>query len=187
MKTLQDETGETLVELMVTILIMAIGVTAVAAALTMTIQGSDAHHGMSQGEVLVRDYGEAIKDQAMKDFQSVDYNVCPVRADLLPGDFDENLAGTGNSWQADITLVEYWVSGTGTSTTNPAQFTDDPEVCTDAYDACVLAQGPNGFTPACDPGYQRVTYHVSNNRDDYGKSDIYGRVLTRRNNEAPSA
>jgi Tfp pilus assembly protein PilV len=64
MKTLAGDSGETLVELMITIVIMAVGVTAVVAALSMTIKGSDLHHSLSQGEVMIRDYGEAIKEKA---------------------------------------------------------------------------------------------------------------------------
>ena len=192
MRTLKDETGETLVELMVTILIMAIGVTAVAAALTMTIQGSDAHHSMSQGEVMVRDYGEAIKAKAI---QAAEYTACPDEVgadgekgtadDLTPTNFDTTVAGKGDAWTAAITSVEYWVpAGTGSDTS----FTFTTQAACEAqYDECVDLLGTGGFTPACDPGYQRVTYLVQNARTDYADMDITGRVLTRRNDSAAPA
>lgn len=183
MNALTDERGETLVELMITIVIMAVGMTAVVAALTMTIAGSDAHHSMAQGEVMVRDYGEAIKEEAIR---AAEHTACPGEADLTPTGFDPGVAGKGDVWQAKIKTVEYWVP-TGTSIDQEFTFTDDQAACQAQYDDCTDILGHGGFTPACDPGYQRVTYHVWNARTDYGEMDIYGRVLTRRNDAAAPA
>lgn len=187
MKTLADETGETLVELMITIMIMAVGVTAVVAALSMTIKGSDLHHSLAQGEVMVRDYGEAIKDKAIN---ITPYKPCPGVADLTPTDFDNGttpVAGPGDKWFAAITGVEYW-SGDGNTT---FQFTDQATCIGDAdsgYTKCVNELGTGGFAPACDPGYEIVTYKVWNERTDHAKVSetdaIEARVLIRRNNES---
>jgi Tfp pilus assembly protein PilV len=187
MRSLKDESGETLVELMVTILIMAIGVTAVAAALTMTIQGSDAHHSMSQGEVIVRDYGEAIKEKAI---EAGTYTGCPTAAQLdpTPGTdvVESTFAGTG--WKAQIDSVEWWVSDPAPDgsfkQTSPCTALEPYKT---TYDECLVDVGNDpALIPVCDQGYQRVTFHVWNSRTDYGEMSITARVLTRRNNAAAS-
>ena len=44
MKTLADERGETLIEIMITIMIMSVGLVSVVAALTSTVIETDVHH-----------------------------------------------------------------------------------------------------------------------------------------------
>jgi type II secretory pathway pseudopilin PulG len=184
MKSFADETGETLVELMLTIVIMAIGVTSVVAALSMTIVGSDTHQAMSKGEVVVRDFGEAIKTTAI---QASTYAGCPTATQLdpTPGttSVDSSLAGAG--WNARIDSVEWWVKNPEPDGTFVAT-----SPCTSLqpykteYEACLQdVGGLKALIPSCDHGYQRVTFTVWNSRTDYGDTDITARVLTRRNNE----
>lgn len=182
---LSDERGETLVELMITIMVMAIGMTAVVAALYTTIIGSDAHHSMSAGEVVARDYGEAIKAQAIA---TSAYIACPSSTDLTPTDFDPAVAGGG--WHAQIDAVEYWVPA---SDPKDQFVTVSPCIPNPAnpwavlYQSCLNALGSGGFKPACDYGAQRVTFHVWNDRTDYGKTEVTARVLTRRNDAGASS
>lgn len=169
MERATDERGETLVEILITIVVMAIGLTAIVGAITGSIVASDAHRGMAMSEVIVRDYGEAIKTKAI---QATTYTACPSTTDLAPtvppAASPQFTPPTG--WTGQITQVEYW---------NP-----DP----------ILANFPNGSwsstctpvcnqtLPSCDAGLQRVTFTVTNDRTDYARTTTTGRVVVRRGN-----
>ena len=178
MSPLSDDQGETLIELLITIVIMAIGVTAVVAAMFTVVVGSDAHHSMAQGEVVLRDFGEAIKTQAQT---ATAYKFCPQAADLDPTPGTDVVPSTqaGSGWHAAITNVEYWSIPTDAQ---PNGTFTDRATCVTTYNDCVPTLTAPAFTPACDPGLQRVTYHVWNNRTDAGQQDITARVIVRRNN-----
>jgi Tfp pilus assembly protein PilV len=162
-----DERGETLVEVLLTLLVMAIGLTAIVGALTGTIIASDAHRGMATSEVIVRDYGEAIKTKAI---QATSYGACPSTTDLAPA------FTPPNGWTAQVTQVELWVP-------DPANFPNGN------WSAAGVATGcDEHFTtcgnsiPACDAGLQRVTFTVRNSRTDYAKTTTTARVVVRRGN-----
>ncbi|MFC0430083.1 prepilin-type N-terminal cleavage/methylation domain-containing protein [Kutzneria buriramensis] len=55
-----DERGETLLELLIAVVIMAVAVVAVVGALVNSIQLSDVHRKQATASAAVRDYGEAI-------------------------------------------------------------------------------------------------------------------------------
>jgi type II secretory pathway pseudopilin PulG len=175
-----DESGETLMELLITIVIMAIGLTAVMAALLTTIVGSDVHNSMSQGEVVARDYGEAIK---MKAISAGTYTACPTAAQLTPT-LDASLVRAG--WTPTITKVEYWDGKSPTNLTfiesQDVCLNGDPDQAIVGYLNCIEDYEADDFIAHCDPGLQRVTYEVKNFRNDAGKVDMYARVLVRRNN-----
>lgn len=195
MKALSDEQGETLIELLITIVIMSIGVTAVAAAMFTVVVGSDVHRSMSQGEVVLRDFGEAIKTKAQT---GAAYTACPTGTNLDPSDGTTYTAGAasgdplkgpidtvatsqaGTGWKAQITNVEYWTAPTNVA---PSGTFADRTTCQTTFNACVPTVGA-GLTAQCDPGLQRVTYRVFNSRTDVGQQEITARVLTRRNNAA---
>jgi hypothetical protein len=176
-----DEGGESLIEIMITILVMAVGMVGIVGAIGSSIISSDAHRSLSQGEVVVRDFGEAIKKHA---YEISDYVPCPDADQLDPDGtvidaVNPALAGAG--WTAEITQIAWWVPDqddfpNGTWTPN-----NDPTDCEDYFDDCPDA---GDDLAACDAGFQRITFELENSRTDYGKMVIEGRVLTRRN-DAP--
>jgi type II secretory pathway pseudopilin PulG len=192
MSQLRDERGETLIELLITMVIMAVGMVAVVAALGATVLASDTHRSMAEGEVIVRDFGEAIKTKAI---DASSYSKCPGfdsdadaldydQLDPTPGSTAVPTALAGDGWQAEITHVSWWIPDDD-DFPNGA-WSDDPEDCIDYFEThgCPL---PEDTFPSCDAGLQRVTFHVSNARTDYGQWDAIGRVLTRRNDaDAPT-
>jgi len=176
MDRLRDERGETLLEILITIMIMGTGLVAVVAALGSVIIASDAHHSMAQGEVIVRDYGEQIKAKART---AATVTPCPDDSDLDPtpltDDVDTSLAGAG--WSATITKVWWWIPDSNVASFPNGTWTDQQSDCTDYY------QNTCGVEiPACVPGLQRAQFEVSNSRTDYADMTITGRVLVRRNN-----
>jgi type II secretory pathway pseudopilin PulG len=60
-----DEAGETLIEVLLTIMVVGIGMTALIAGMTIAIVSSDAHRRLGDTEVITRDYGEAVKLAAL--------------------------------------------------------------------------------------------------------------------------
>lgn len=63
-RQLRDD-GDTLIEILVTVLVLGITVTAMIGALTLGIAGADSHRRLTDVEVLSRAYGEKVVDQAM--------------------------------------------------------------------------------------------------------------------------
>lgn len=177
MKRLRDERGESLIEIMVTIMVMGIGMVGVVGAIGSSIIGSDAHRSLAQGEVVVRDYGEAIKTAAI---EATAFAPCPdeTALDPTPGtdDVPDALAGVG--WHAEITGVEWWVPDDDDF---PNGDYGSRAACESYYQSCPDYDPPNPVPGYCDAGHQRVTFDVWNSRDDYGKMRIEARVLTRRN------
>lgn len=169
MDRLAGERGETLMEILVTILVISIGLVAIVGMLGGSILASDAHRSMANAEVITRDFGEAIKKRAA---QVATYTSCPQKADLTP-------SFTVADWSTTITgSVEYWIPNpadypNGAWTTNRSQCTAYFAACTPPADVGLLT---------CDPGLQRVTISVKGptSRTDYGNQSAIARILTRR-------
>lgn len=177
MERATDERGETLVEILITIVVMAIGLTAVVGAITGSIVASDAHRGMATSEVILRDYGEAIKTKAI---QATTYTACPSTSDLAPtappAASPQFTPPTG--WTAQITHVSYWIPDP-----DPAKFPNGSWSAADDATGCNLYYVTCGNAiAACDAGLQRVTFTVTNARTDYAKTTTTGRVVVRRGN-----
>jgi type II secretory pathway pseudopilin PulG len=62
--TRRRDGGETLVEILITVVVLAITVTALIGGITLGIVGSDVHRRLSDVEVVARAYGEQVIDQA---------------------------------------------------------------------------------------------------------------------------
>jgi type II secretory pathway pseudopilin PulG len=168
MRAIRDERGETLVELLITVMVIAIGVVAVVASLSSSVIGSDTHRGLAQGEVVLRDYGEAIKQKAI---DAAAFTSCPTKAQVTP----TFTFPTG--WSGSVSTVEYWVPTTGSFPNGTWSAPDNATTCNQYYTTC-----GNPGLPSCDAGLQRVTYTISNSRTDYAKATLTSRVLIRRNN-----
>jgi type II secretory pathway pseudopilin PulG len=60
----RQDAGETLIEILLTVVVLAITVTGLIGALTVAIVGTDSHRRLSDVEVVTRAYGEQVVDQA---------------------------------------------------------------------------------------------------------------------------
>lgn len=179
-----EERGETLIELIITIIVIGIGLVAVVSMLGSTIIASDAHRGMAEGEVVLRDFGEALKELAgaNRDDPATDDGDPDTTADMeyvhCP-EWGSTPALTPafsppSGWNAPtITKVEWWIPGTFPN----GDFSTTRSDCTALVNACT------DRLPSCDPGVQRVTYTVSNTRTGYAETDLTGRVVLRRSND----
>jgi type II secretory pathway pseudopilin PulG len=58
---LRDERGETLIEVLVSIVILGLAVTAIVAGLMLSVRTSDAHRKQTTSTAYLRDYAEAIE------------------------------------------------------------------------------------------------------------------------------
>lgn len=183
MNAVRDERGETLVELLITVLVVSIGLVAVVGAIASSIIVSDAHRIMAAGEVLVRDFSDAIKIAAAANGETGDddYVECPAAGVLTPSAYSPP---TG--WETPvITQIEYWIPSSDPDEYPNGSFSDpdtgDPytrDNCLDWYDDC------GDDIPACDPGLQRISFTISNareaNPDDYGGTTASGTTVVRR-------
>ena len=85
-------------------------------------------------------------------------------------------------WNAPvITKVEYWLVQPGEFPTGSWESGGTPYTEADCEAFYADCDAPD--TPACDPGLQRVTYTVTNQRADYAHMTFEGRVLLRRSND----
>lgn len=60
-----DERGETLIEILLTVMIMGVAFTGLLAALTYAVRGSDTQRRLADAEVIARSFGEAVKNTAL--------------------------------------------------------------------------------------------------------------------------
>jgi type II secretory pathway pseudopilin PulG len=176
MDRLGEERGESLLEVLITIMIMGTGLVAVVAALGSVIIASDTHHSMAQGEVIVRDFGEQIKEHARNALEVIP---CPDADDLdpTPGTDAVDPALAGDGWSATITKVWWWIPDSNVANFPNGTWKEQQGDCTTHYQTtCGIA------LPACAPGLQRAQFEVSNSRTDYADMTITARVIVRRNN-----
>lgn len=156
----RDERGETLIELLITIIVLSIGGVAIVAMMTSAVISADTHRGMAAGEVVLRDYTEAIQDHADG---LATWPACPTAAQLEP-----TFGPSGWPTHA-ITQVTYW---------NGSSWSTDRTTCTSRYDLLC------GGTPlaGCDPGLVKLDVHVANSRAGAQFTDLKAVVYVRRNN-----
>jgi type II secretory pathway pseudopilin PulG len=174
---LADEGGETLIEIMITVIVISIGLTAVVAAMGSSIVASDAHRTLASGEVVVRDFGDAIKAKAATPVSAASYVRCPDATALAP------TFTPPTNFEVAITGVEYWIPDpdpenitNGTWGTRTDCITYIESKCPGlTYDLC---------DPALDPGLVRAS--VQANRTDRtdlaGGQKVSGTLLVRRGN-----
>jgi type II secretory pathway pseudopilin PulG len=180
LRSCSAERGETLIEILITMVVMALGLVGIVAALGGTIIASDSHRSLAKGEVTVRDYSEIFKDARLDVLSN---QPCPTKAQLTPT-FSEP------GWTITINdPVEYWVPDyadfpNGDWITNRGTNADDLDdgTCLGYYNNCL----PDAETAlsACDPGLARVSVTLSNARSDAAQATVDVRVVVRRNDAA---
>ena len=62
----RNDNGETLVEILLSIVIMSIGIVGLLGVLSTTLVATDTHRRLSDTEVYARTYGEAVKNKALR-------------------------------------------------------------------------------------------------------------------------
>jgi type II secretory pathway pseudopilin PulG len=143
----RNESGETLTELLITMVIMSVGMLGVVAALGTTIVGSSTHRGLAQAEVVARNFAEATKNRALSASSGLHCPAAPaagVRSALDPVGASPYTAGSGTiatksnpsspilphddvaaglvgnaGWKVKITKVEYWIPDPGDFGSSP--------------------------------------------------------------------
>jgi len=172
-----DEKGETLIEIMITVIVISIGLTAVVAAMGSSIVASDAHRTLASGEVVVRDYGDAIKAKAAIPVSAASYVRCPDAAALSP-----TFAAPAH-FAVSITGVEYWIPDP-----DPANITNGTWGTRAQCISYIESKCP-GLTydlcdPALDPGLVRASVQAgrTDRSDLAGGQKVSGTVLVRRGN-----
>lgn len=169
-----DERGETLIELMLTILVMSIGMVTLVGAVGSSILASSTHRGLAIGDVVTRDYAEAIKQKAAENVDdtatplSNEYFPCPGETQLDPG----SAYAPPDGWDVDITGVEWWTSETITN----GGWSSSNADCLVHYNAC------GETSEACDAGLQRVTFKVFTDVTTSGATSLTESIVVRRPN-----
>jgi type II secretory pathway pseudopilin PulG len=177
MERLRQEAGETLLEILITMVVLGIGVVAVMGLMASTIIGSDAHRNQAAAEVVAREYGELIK-QKQRSLDPVDFVPCPGETELEPAPaFDPD------GWNVAIESVEWWVPTSDVNDFPNGEFVENRDLCIESFEECL--ENPADAQPNCDPGAQRVAIAVDNVgvRDDYGRVAITHELVLRRNAE----
>jgi type II secretory pathway pseudopilin PulG len=173
-----EEGGETLIEIMITVMVISIGLTAVVAAMGSSIVASDAHRTLASGEVVVRDFGDAIKAKAAVPVSAISYVRCPDADALEPTSYTPPA-----NFEVVITGVEYWIpspdpdnvtNGTWGTRSDCIAYMESKS-CGATYVLC---------DPALDPGLVRAS--IQANRTDRtdlaGGQKVSGTLLVRRGN-----
>jgi type II secretory pathway pseudopilin PulG len=201
-RTHADERGETLIEVLITMVVMGIGLVAVVGAIASSVIASDSHRNLAQAEVIARDFAEAVKDRAQANLDDPstigidEFQACPDAAFFEGTGFAVPSGGGWSGWSVAIgdptatgDGVEYWLpDATDFPNGRFEETSGDPYTradCLARYEACneiENADDPALDEPACDLSYQRVTLTVSNSREDYAEVSRSARVLVRRPN-----
>lgn len=142
--------GETLLELLIALSIMAIAVVAVVGGLVASIVVSDIHRKQSTAGAAVRDYAENVE----KFVAGAGYTACAATSTYAPG-----VSGIGytapSGYTASVVTVRYW-SGT-TWTTGPCADIGLQELTVQVASSdaraserlVVVLRKPCGFGSAC--------------------------------------
>jgi prepilin-type N-terminal cleavage/methylation domain-containing protein len=169
----QAEEGMTLIELLVATVILAVVAVTFMSVMTSLTVASGHHRGLGATDTVVRDYGEAIKKNAIT---LGTYTKCPVAADVAPaGLFSE--AGFTTS----VDSVEYWLSTTADDPLNGG-FTTDRTKCTDRYQFLCKVGDQDLTRPECDPSLLRVTITAKATAGSMRGGQTTTQVLVRRGN-----
>lgn len=107
-----DERGETLVELLITIVIMGITVVAVVGALMTSIQMSDIHRKQATAGAAARDYAETVDRYV----GSTGYVACAT-----PSAYSPSTVGFSapSGYTASVSSVLYWTGAAWTAACSP--------------------------------------------------------------------
>lgn len=167
-----DEGGLSLIELLVAVVVLGIGAVGVLAAMTSSITGADVHRSLAAGEVVTRDYAEAIKAHAMTLDDSA--YPCPTQAVLTPA-FDADAFVEG--YTAEVIAVDYWVLDTSGVMLGSY---GDRTSCLAAHEA--RCGGLDAFV-GCDTSAQRLTVRVTASaKTGAAATTQESRVVVRRGN-----
>jgi len=132
----RDEAGTTLVELLITIVIMGIGFTTIIGGLGVSVIGSDRHRRQADADNRLRSYAESVKSR---------YKDCAVVGDYAPPTPDPR-------YPAVATLVEFspppynaYVRDCRTSLLEPTKAAQ-PTAFSDSSNAFVIGESPTPLT-----------------------------------------
>jgi type II secretory pathway pseudopilin PulG len=135
------EQGETLIELLVTIVVLSIAGVALVSMMTSSVLAADAHRSLAHGEAVLREYAESYKSAAA----GLDpWEPCP-RVDELENDYTPP-----DGWTASVTSAQWWVPNAASGSFGSRS----------ACDARVDDLCPSDEEPFCDPGLIRLTLQV---------------------------
>src|SRR5207247_9636520 len=106
-----DERGETLLELLMTVVIMGITVVAIVGGISTSILMSDAHRKQSTAGAAVRDYGEAVEKYLSSGANR--YTV-GCAASASPSPYRPTVVGftPPAGYTAAVTQVQFWSPST---------------------------------------------------------------------------
>lgn len=159
-----DDRGETLIEILITVVVIAIGFVAVASMMGSSIVASDVHRSQAEAEVITRAFAEAIQAKAMEPVGPEDHVPCPTALELTP----DYVPPRPEVWEVAITGVEWWIR-------DRREFSSVLEDCTAVCPAA-------GCEPGLDSGLQLVTITVSSTREGAARADLTSTVIVRRGN-----
>jgi type II secretory pathway pseudopilin PulG len=102
-RRVRGERGETLLELLVTVVIMGACFVAILGGIATTFMATDGHRQAATAEGVLRSYAERIEDA-----NDVAYVNCATTATYSPAGFTLPAAG----WSASVTSVLFWQGDT---------------------------------------------------------------------------
>jgi type II secretory pathway pseudopilin PulG len=113
-----SESGETLIEVMVTVLILGTSMVAILGALWVTTRTGDFNQKSSQADLVLRDYAETLKAKGPTTIGSTAYDATYIPCQTLgtTGTYPAFVPPAPNAtYQATITKIEFLDGYTGTA------------------------------------------------------------------------
>lgn len=124
----RDEVGDTLVEILITILVVSVAGLALMEAFSTTISGSAQHRSLAGNDLILRaaaEYGFSMIEQQANPV----YSVCATAATYNAA-AGSPAYGAPTGYTATITSVQYWVNNAWTTTVPACSSTAVPELIT---------------------------------------------------------
>jgi prepilin-type N-terminal cleavage/methylation domain-containing protein len=166
-----DESGFSLVELVIAMFVLGVGAVAVIGAMGTSQLTSDVHRSLAGGEVAIRDFSESVV-RTVRDSGPAD-TPCPTAAQI-----EAATAFTAPGYTTEVTEVEYWVAD---NQENPMQgaFRPSPADC-QAMVTQRCAGVPDPKPLVCDSGTVRVGLSVKANKSGAAETTQTAQVVARR-------
>jgi prepilin-type N-terminal cleavage/methylation domain-containing protein len=165
----REDAGFTLVEILVALVILSVCVIGLVGVLTSLMLSTQHHRGLGATDTVARDFGEAVKKQAI---HTTAFVKCPQASDV-----NATFPYDATKFTPSLTTVEYWIPTTvGDPLTGT--FTTDRTKCVERYEFFC----GTSVRPECNPGLLRITLTVDALAANMKGGKTTTQVLVRRGN-----
>jgi type II secretory pathway pseudopilin PulG len=110
MQTVSPDQGDTLIEIILTIAVIAVTAVALVGAVLTAITGSSEHRSLSVDNAQLNSYVQSIQDTVERQGDQSIFTGCASASDL-PQPEANGIDTSSSTWTIGITSIKYWAQG----------------------------------------------------------------------------